>query len=416
MSDEESRLLLRKVTLRLIPFLFLLYIVAYLDRTNVSFAQLQLKESLKFSDKVYGTGAGIFFIGYFLFEVPSNLILERVGARFWIARIMITWGLLAMAMALVKNSMMFYTFRFFLGVAEAGFFPGVIYYLTTWYTPSERAKIVGLFMTATTLSGVVGGPISSMLLYIHAFGLQGWQWLFILEGLPSVLLAGVVIAYLPNGPQDARWLTASEKSWLMKRHTTKSPRHFSIKKAVSDPMLWRFCLIYFGITTSMYGVTMWLPQIIKAFGGLSTLEIGFLSALPALGATVAMVLIGAHSDHRQERRYHLAVALACGAVGLFLSTVFKSPWAVMLSLTLATCGMAGGLGPFWAQPTAALRGPAAAGGIAFINAVGNLGGFVGPFIMGELKARTHSSASTMWLFAGLGIIASIAAATAKKNS
>lgn len=416
MSQEESRKLLSKVTRRLLPFLFLLYLVAYLDRVNVSFAQLQLKQSLNFSDQVYGFGSGIFFIGYFLFEVPSNLILERVGARYWIARIMATWGIVAMAMATIKTPAMFYTLRFLLGVAEAGFFPGVIYYLTTWYTPAERAKIVGLFMTATAISGVIGSPISGLLLSIHKFGMEGWQWLFLLEGIPSVLLAGAVLGYLPNGPKDARWLNDTEKTWLLGRHTHAGPRHFSIKEAIANPLLWRFCIIYFGITTTMYGLTMWLPQIIKSFGGFTYVQIGFLTALPALGAAIAMVLIGAHSDHKHERRIHLTVALACGAAGLMLSAIFHSPLAVMLSLTLAYCGMAGGLGPFWAQPTAVLSGAAAAGGIAFINAVGNLGGFAGPYIMGFLRVKTGSDSSTMWLFTALALIASAAAATAKRDN
>ncbi len=415
MSHEESRLLLRKVTLRLIPFLFLLYIVAYLDRTNVSFVALQMKQTLHFSDQVYGFGAGIFFIGYFLFEVPSNLILERVGARFWIARIMVTWGIVAIAMATTRTPAMFYTFRFLLGLAEAGFFPGVIFYLTIWYTPAERAKIVGLFMTATTLSGVIGGPVSGYLLNIHKFALEGWQWLFILEGIPAILLAGVVIAYLPNGPGDARWLTENEKTWLLHRHTHTGSHHFSLREAFTNPVLWRFCIIYFGITTSAYAVTMWMPIIIKEFGGLSTVQVGFLSALPPLGATIAMVGVGAHSDYKHERRIHLSVSLLFGALGFMLITLVHSPWAVIMFLTLAVSGMVAGLGPFWAQPTAALRGAAAAGGIAFINSVGNLGGFVGPYVMGVLKQRTHSNSSSMWLLAILALIASAAAATAKKQ-
>jgi ACS family tartrate transporter-like MFS transporter len=427
-SSAEARAL-AKVTARIIPFLFLLYIVAYLDRVNVGFAKLQMQTDLKFTDTIYGIGAGIFFFGYFLFEIPSNLILEKVGARVWIARIMIIWGFLAAAMAFVRTPWQFYTMRFLLGVGEAGFFPGMILYLTYWYPKAERAKAVSLFMTATALANVFGGPVSASILGLNGIlGLKGWEWLFILEGIPASLLGIVVLFYLTDKPSDAKWLAADERDALIARlnrdsddyvappepgetrepaYTQPKSHHHTSLRALLDPKVALFCAIYFCTVTGSYGISMWLPQIVKDFKGLSDIQVGFLTAIPYLCATVFMVLNGRHSDATGERRMHVAVPVFMAALGLGLSAVFKQPVFALASLTLAQMGLSGYLGAFWALPTSFLAGAAAAGGIALINSVGNLGGFVGPFAVGYIKDSTHSYEAPLFTLAGIVFVGGI---------
>ena len=396
-AEPLERAVLSKVAWRLIPFMFILYIVAYLDRVNVSFAKLTMNKDLGFSDAVYGLGGGIFFIGYFLFEIPSNLILERVGARLWIARIMVTWGIISSAMMLVKGPASFYTLRFLLGAAEAGFFPGMILYLTYWFPARTRARAVSRFMTGIPIASVIGGPLSGLILekMNGTAGWTGWQWLFLIEGVPAMALGFVVLAFLTDRPEKARWLAPDERTWLiehLRREREQKERHQrqTLLGALSHPKVWLFCLLYFMLMINLYGVTLWLPQIIKQYLGLTNLQVGLISAVPYLVAAVGMVVIGRHSDRSGERRWHVTVPACAAALGLVLIFHLDSPVLVMLGLTLAAVGILGALGPFWALPTAFLSGTAAAGGIALVNSVGNLGGFVGPYAMGLIKSLTDS--------------------------
>jgi ACS family tartrate transporter-like MFS transporter len=412
MDDARGRTVLRKATWRLIPFLFLLYVVAYLDRVNVGFAALQMNDALGFNAAVYGFGAGIFFLGYFLFEIPSNLILQRVGARYWIARIMVSWGIVAVAMALVRDERTFYFLRFLLGVAEAGFFPGIILYLTYWFPTEQRARTVALFMTAVAISGVVGGPISGLLLSMHGFGgLEGWHWLFLLEGLPAIVLGVVVLFYLPDGPRHARWLSAEEQEWLVARlardEQARAPAAgHTLRAALTSPRIWLLCLMYMCMVVGNYGYGFWLPQIIEGFGQLTDFQIGVLSALPYLVAAVGMVIIARHSDRTGERRWHVALSLIAAALGLALSGLLQWPPLAMLALALAALGITGSYGPFWSLPTAILSGTGAAGGIALINSVGNLGGFFGPYLVGYVKNVTQSFTGGLLVLAAIVLVGS----------
>ncbi|MGC1397002.1 MFS transporter [Candidatus Binatus sp.] len=403
-TADESRLAdaaLSKARRRLLPFLFVLYLVAYLDRINVGFASLQMNRELGLSESVFGLGAGLFFIGYSIFEVPSNLILARVGARLWIARIMISWGVVAMAMIAVRGAASFFALRFILGLAEAGFFPGVILYLTFWFPAREQARAVALFMTASALAGVIAGPVSGGLLELHGLaGLSGWQWLFILEGLPAVILGVWVLRYLPEGPKDAAWLEVGERAALLmrlerERRRGTQKRQNSFAEAISNSTVWILSLVYFAIVFGLYGVTFWLPQIIQSFGNRSDVEIGMLSAIPFFGAAVAMVFVGRASDLSGERRWHLAFCAAVGAIGLMLAATTRSPLLSLAALSIAAAGIWGTFGPFWAMPPEFLSGTAAAGAIALINSIGNLGGFAGPYAVGIVKQATHSFAGGM---------------------
>jgi ACS family tartrate transporter-like MFS transporter len=388
--------LLSKITLRLIPFMFLMYIVAYLDRVNVSFAALQMNDALGFSAGVYSFGAGIFFIAYFIFEVPSNLIMHRVGARLWMARIMITWGIISASMMFVKGPMSFYALRFLLGVAEAGFFPGMILYLTYWFPRDVRGRAAGRFMTALAIAGVVGSPISGLLLKLNGTaGLGGWQWLFLIEGIPSIALGLVTIFYLPDSPEKAKWLTPEEKSWIAgkldrERLETAAGGEHSTAAALRSGRVWTFAAIYFGIIMSFYGITFWLPQIVKAFSGMSDLIVGFLTALPYLGAAFAMVILSRNSDLTKERRWHVALSAMTGGLGLIGAGLAPSPAIELAALILAAAGIWGTLGPFWAMSSGSLAGTGAAAGIALINSVGNLAGFVGPYMVGWVRTKTDS--------------------------
>jgi MFS transporter, ACS family, tartrate transporter len=387
---------LTKVRWRLIPFLFLLYVIAYLDRVNVGYAALDMNRDLGFSAAVYGFGSGIFFLSYTLLEVPSNLMLARVGARQWIARIMATWGLVSMAMVFVDTPLSFYVLRFVLGAAEAGFFPGLILYLTHWFPARERARAIALFMTATAMAGVIGAPISSAILQLDGFGgLHGWQWLFIIEGLPAVLLAPVVWRRLTERPADAAWLNADERQWLTaemaKDQAQTNNVHVSFGAAARSGRLWALSALYFCIVIAFYGVSFWLPQIVQATGGLSSARVILLTAIPYVAATIGLVVIGSRSDAKAERRWHVAVPCLIGAAGFVLTVLApQTAAASLLMLSIAAFGIWGALGPFWAMPTAFLRGTAAAGGIAIVNSIGNIGGFAGPFLIGWVRDATGS--------------------------
>ncbi|MGE3275731.1 MAG: MFS transporter [Vicinamibacterales bacterium] len=401
-----SETTLPKLRRRLIPFLFLLYVVAYLDRVNVGFAALEMNAALGFSAAVYGLGSGIFFLSYTAFEVPSNLLLARFGARVWIARIMATWGLVSSAMLFVSDETTFYTLRFLLGVAEAGFFPGIIYYLTRWFPARERAHAVALFMTATAMAGVIGAPISSALLAMHgAFGLDGWQWLFLIEGIPAIVLAPVVLKYLDETPADAAWLDPDERAWLStelaRERTQDDGAHHAFGDALRSGRLWALSLLYFCIVMAFYGVSFWLPQIVQSVAGLGAVQVALISAIPYVAAALGMAAIGRRSDRTGERRWHVAVPALVGAAGFVLATLVSTSLALsLLALSIAALGIWGALGPFWAMPAAFLRGTAAAGGIAVVNSVGNLGGFVGPALVGYAREWTGSFAGGLLLLSG----------------
>ncbi len=410
-QDLEARVF-RKVRARLIPFMFLLYVIAYLDRVNVGFAALQMNRDLHFTPSEFGVGAGIFFIGYMLFEVPSNLLLERFGARVWIARIMIMWGIVSVGMMFVTSVPGFYLLRFLLGLAEAGFFPGMILYLTYWFPAAHRAKAIAQFMTATAIAGVIGGPLSGLLLGLDGVGgLAGWQWLFLVEGLPAVVIGFVVLGYLTDRPEQATWLEADERAWLIARmrddRAARGEAHPSVWRALASPMVWLFALLYFTIISSFYGVSFWLPQIVKQFSGLSDVAVGFVAAIPYIAAALVMVWVGVHSDRTGERRWHVSIPACVGAIGLLLSAATDTPAIALVTLSIAAAGIWGSLGPFWALPTAMLSGTAAAGGIALINSIGNLGGFVGPQIIGSIVERTGSLSMALVALAASPFVGSI---------
>jgi len=410
-----------KVAKRLVPFLIVCYFIAYLDRVNVGFAALTMNQDLGLSQTAFGFGAGIFFIAYFIFEVPSNLLLERFGARKWIARIMLSWGILSGAMAFIPtiasatglgNEYSFYLLRVLLGAAEAGFFPGIIFYQTLWFPALYRARIVGYFMAAIPLSTVIGAPISGVLLSLHGgLGLAGWQWLFIVEAVPSVLLAGVVFFYLTDRPADAQWLAPDERAWLAERleleqRQRQAVRDYSVGQALIDPRVLGLSLVYFGAVATNYGLSFFLPQIVKAFG-LNTFLTTLVSATPYAVGLVGMVWWGRRSDHLVERRFHAAFPLFVAAAGIAVSTALDDPTLKMISLCVAGFGIFACLPVFWTLPTAFLSGAAAAAGIAVINSIGNLAGFAGPFAMGWIKDQTGSYAGGLLLLAGLGIIAMV---------
>ncbi len=384
--------IVRRLTWRLVPFLFLLYIVAYLDRINVGFAALQMQRQLAFTDAVYGFGAGMFFGGYFFFQVPSNLALQRVGARRWIALLMTVWGVISASMVFVSGPRSFYALRFLLGAAEAGFFPGVIFYLKSWFPAQARARTVARFMTAAPLAGVLGGPLSGALLGLHLkAGLAGWQWMFLLEGIPAVLLGVVVLIYLVDRPEDAWWLPHGERDWLVETLRVERAAvtgEEGVFAALRNGRIWMLALVYFGLNTVSYGVSFWLPKLIQSLSVASNLRIGVLSAIPYIAAAVVMVAVGLHSDRTGERRWHTAVPAFAGALALTGAAYSTSIVVTIFAISIAVLGVFSMMGPFWAMPTRLLSGTAAAAGIAFINSVGNLGGFAGPSVIGLVRTST----------------------------
>ena len=390
--NQIDTVVVRKLTWRLVSFLFLLYIVAYLDRINVGFAALQMRQQLSLTDAVYGLGAGMFFAGYFFFQVPSNLALQRVGARRWIALLMMLWGVISASMIMVRGPRSFYLLRFLLGAAEAGFFPGVILYLKNWFPAKARARTVARFMTAGPLSGVLGGPLSGALLGLHLSGrLAGWQWMFLLEGIPAVALGGLALKYLVDRPEDARWLLPQERVWLvetLRQERSVVAREGGAFAALRSGRIWMLAMVYFGVNTVSYGVSLWLPTLIRSLSGVSNFAIGVLSAIPYVAAAIAMVAVGLHSDHTGERRWHTAVPAFAGALALTGAAYSTSIGPAILAISVAVLGVFSMAGPFWAMPTSLLSGTAAAAGIAFINSVGNLGGFVGPYVIGVVRTST----------------------------
>ncbi len=389
----------------------------------MSFAALEMSSDLGFSEMTYGLGASMFFVGYVFFEIPSNLIMMRVGARIWIARIMITWGLVSTGMMFVRSPFSFYLLRFLLGVAEAGFFPGMILYLTYWIPAGERARAFALFLTSTSLAGVFGGPISGALFKMGGvYGLKGWQWLFLLEGIPAVFLGFITLMYLVDRPAQAKWLSSSERDWLSKtmqreQEDKKLSHDFTLWRALKHPRVWQLCLLYFSIVISFYGIAFWLPQVVKSFSGLSNSAVALLSAVPYVSASIFMVITANHSDRTRERRWHVAVPAFAGCVGLGLAVYFLEnhyPLPAFFCICLAASGIWSTLGPFWSLPTAFLSGTAAAGGVALINSIGNVGGFVGPYVIGYVKQTTQSFTSGMLVLAGTLLIAGFLALRVKE--
>jgi len=403
----------RKVTWRLLPFLMLCYTIAYLDRVNVGFAKLEMLDDLHLSETVYGIGAGIFFLGYFLFEVPSNVVLHRVGARLWIGRIMISWGIVSALFMFTTSATMFYTLRFMLGIAEAGFYPGIILYLTYWYPRFRRTQMVTLFMTAIPISGIFGGPLSGWIMasFDGANGWSGWQWLFLIEAIPALVIGVVVMFYLDNGIRSARWLSEDEKALLERRIAEDRAGiapHASLLEMFKDGRVWFMCALYFGAVMGQYGLTFWLPTLLQSAGVKGTLHVGLLTAVPYSAAVVAMLLFGRSSDRRRERRWHFATTLIIGAVGLTLSGLAGTHTALAVAaLTLAATGLISSTPIFWGLPTAFLTGTAAAAGIGAINSVGNLAGFASPYLVGWMKDTTHSTESGLYVLAAIQVITAI---------
>jgi MFS family permease len=395
-----------KVTRRVVPLLVVCFLAAFLDRVNVSFAALTMNRDLGLSTSAYAFGAGVFFLTYFVFEIPSNLLLERFGARAWIARIMFSWGVLSAANAFVAGPTSFYVVRALLGAAEAGFFPGIIFYLTLWFPEVYRARVVGHFMLALPLATVIGSPISGALLGLDGTGgLAGWQWLFLAEALPSIVLSVVVWRRLSDRPESAAWLDAAERTWLVsrldaERQARDSRRQFTVAQALRDPKVLLLSGVYFGLVAANYGVTFFVPQIVAGFG-FSNLQTGFVAAIPYAFGAVAMLAWAQRSDRASERRIHTAVPLLAIACGLAAAAAGGSAVVTIAALALAAAGIYSGLPVFWTLPTAFLSGAAAAGGIAMINSIGNLSGFAGPYAVGWLKDATGSYAGGLILLAAL---------------
>jgi len=416
---SERDVVYGKVTRRLIPFLLLCYVIAYLDRINVGFAKLQMLSDLKFSESVYGLGAGIFFAGYALFEVPSNLVMLRVGARNWIGRIMVTWGIISAATMLVRTPSGFYTARLLLGIAEAGFIPAILYYLTLWYPSAQRGKVTALFLAGIPLAGVVGGPLSGWIMSSlnGANGLGGWQWLFVLEAIPAVLAGVAAFFYLDNDVDSAKWLSDREKQ-LIDRDLASEAQGKSlhtVRHGLWTVRVWLLAWLYFFFTIGLYGVSFWLPSIIKATGVKDPLDVGLLTAIPFGVALITMYLIGRSSDARRERRWHLAVPAGIGALGLIFSAVYDHQTVLaMIALTFAMAGIVPCIPQFYTLPPAILTGAAAAMGLALANSVGSVAGFVGPYLLGWVKDLTGSTNAgvitlAVFLFVGAALVFTVPA-------
>jgi ACS family tartrate transporter-like MFS transporter len=404
-----ERTTMRKVGWRLLPFLLLLYIVSWLDRVNVSFAKLQMGPDLGISDAAFGVGFGLaFFLSYALCEIPSNLLLARFGARVWIARIMITWGIISVGMMFVHGVWSFYLLRFLLGAAEAGFLPGIIYYLGHWFPRSYRAKAVSWFMIGIPLSVVFGAPLSGWIMQNmdEYLGLHGWQWMFIVEGAPAVLLGLVVLGFLTEKPAEARWLTEMQRNWLSQRieaeHVEAHSRHgIELVAALKHPVVWLLAVVMFCCQTGSYGLTFWVPSIVNGLSGYTELEVGLFSAIPYIAAALGMVLVSMSSDRTGERFLHVAIPTLVGAVGFIAVGMFASPGLAMAALAVAAVGDYCTRGPFWAMPGKFLTGRALAGAIALINAMGAVGGIVGPSIVGWLKQTTGDFVAPMTFLSGV---------------
>ncbi len=410
MSPTIEQTTMRKVYARLLPFSVLCMFVCYLDRVNVGFAALTMNKDLGFSAYLFGLGAGLFYGGYCLFEIPSNLVLERVGARFWLARIMITWGLCSGAMAFARGPISFIILRFLLGAAEAGFFPGILFYFHSWFPMRHRGRMISWFTVATPISVALGGPISTALLGLDGtFGLKGWQWVFLSEAAPAVILGFLLLTYLRDRPTQASWLTPEQQQWLtadlaQERREVEAVRSYTLFQALTNIRVLALAVIYFGIVTASVGLVIFVPQIIKQLG-VSNLQTGFLTMIPYVVGTVSMIVWGHISDRMQERRWNLFTGCLVGAVGLVMAGLLGGSFWSLAAMCLATIGFYGSKGPFWPLPSSFLTGTAAAAGMALINSVGNLGGFFGPFIVGWIKTSTGSFDDGLYALAGFMVLA-----------
>jgi D-galactonate transporter len=411
-SSNPADAAFKRVAWRFMPLLFISYIVAYLDRINIGFAKLQMLNDLHFSDAVYGLGAGLFFLGYFLFEVPSNLLLHRLGARRWIARIMLSWGVLSAATAWVDSPTTFYAIRFLLGVAEAGFFPGVILYLTYWFPAHRRGRMTALFMAGIPVSGIIGAPLSGYIMHAFGdtFGMTGWQWLFILEAIPALILSVVIYCFLDDRVSDAKWLSNEEKNLIRTEveQDSKARTHSSFKSVISSPRVWLLCLILFGVIMGSYTIGFWLPTIIRGAGISDPLTIGFLAMIPYSAALITMLLISRSADRFRERRWHVSLPALTAAAGFLICAMSENQLVPSIfGLSLAAMGVVTAASMFWALPTAFLGGAGAAAGIALINCTGNLAGFVSPSVIGWIKTQTHSVSSGLFFVAAMLILSAL---------
>jgi MFS transporter, ACS family, tartrate transporter len=401
---------------RLMPFLFLLYIVAYLDRINVSFAILQMRGQLGLSDRAYGRAAGMFFAGYFFFQLPSNLVLEKFGIRRWISGLMITWGVISCLMIFIRGPVSFYGMRFLLGAAEAGFFPGMILYMKRWFPANARARAVAWFMTANPIAGIVGSPVSGALLGLTGKGLSGWQWMFLMEGVPAILLGATVFWVLADSPREAGWLKGEERAWLLAKLTLEQQAESTLEKSnlwevIVSPRIWMLSIVYFGVSTTMYGVTLWLPSVIRSLSGLTYFLTGIVSALPFVVTTIVMVVVGSLSDRSGERRWHTAIPAFVGAFALVAAGFGTSTVVVVACIGLGMAFAESMVGPFWAMATSRMAGLSAAAGIAVINSLANLGGYFGPDIIGFFRKANGgfrggllAIAATLALSGGIALI------------
>ena len=410
MDKDFGTATIKKVTIRLVPFCMLLMFLNYIDRVNISYAALQMNQDLGFTATIYGFGAGIFFIGYFFCEIPSNLILAHVGARLWFGRIMITWGLVATGMAWINGPNSFYAMRFLLGVAEAGLYPGMFFYFSLWIPVQERAKVLGLFTSVTAIANIIGGPLSTSILTLDGlFGLKGWQLLFVLEGIPSVIVGFIVLFYLTDKPENAHWLADREKRWLIdslqaERAAKEKTGATSLLQGFLDPRVLIIVAISFFNVCDTFGIVFWLPQIIKGFGGLTNIQVGFLSALPFVFGGLTTIFWGRHSDRTKDRRWHLAIAGFVAAVGFTIAGLSSTPIVSFIGMCIATIGVWATFGVFWATSSDFLSGIAAAAGFGLINTFGALGGFFGPVIMGFVKDRTQSFSGGLFALAVFGVV------------
>lgn len=412
MATETTGQVYKKVAWRLVPFLCLCYLAAYLDRVNVGFAKLQMLSDLSFSNTVYGLGAGIFFLGYVIFEVPSNILLHKVGAKLWIARIMISWGVIGAAMAMVKTPTQFYLLRFLLGVAEAGFIPGVLLYLTYWFPAAWRGRIIALFLAAIPMSNIIGGPLSGWILknFGGVAGLAGWQWLFIVETVPSIVLGIAILMFLDDRVEDARWLSDEEKRVIQENisHEASQSTHVSVMDALKSTRVWMLGVAYFCIASSIYIASFWMPTLIKQLGVSDPLEIGWLTTIPYSVAIVAMVLTNISADRSRERRWHTAIPCLLTAIGLALCATPNYGLVVaMMALTLAAAGASSAQASFWSLPSTFMTGAAAAAGIALVNSLGNIAGMASTALVGWLTDLTGSPSSSLYLFAGLLVVGAL---------
>ena len=408
--DSIQTTTIRKVRIRILPFVFLFYVTAYLDRINIGFAALTMNKELAITSAQYGLLSGIFFLGYALFEIPSNLVLHRIGARVWMARILITWGAVAALTGLVSTVHQLYSMRFLLGLAEAGYFPGILLYLTYWFPQREQARAIALLLTGFPVTIILGAPVSGLILdHVHWFGVSSWRWLLVLEGLPAIVLGLLTYLVLPSRPGDAKFLDADEKYAIQaelgrEEQRKLKERHYSVLQAMTSPRVWHLVLIYLGMTAGTYTLTFWGPQLVKSLSSFySNSFVGLLVMIPSLAGLIAMIFIARSSDRMMERRYHVAIPALLGAAALFLLSSVQAPFYSVALLSVLALGVCSYYGPFWAIPSEFLTGFSAAAGIALINSVGNLGAFVGPYAIGAIAERTGNMRMGLamvgvWLF------------------